>query len=68
MLKRASKSYLKEIKINRRITNFEVGAKVLKCTYLSGWDQDSNLFACLGELVGLDRAVVVQVKVLKVLE
>ena len=35
---------------------------------MSGRDQDSNLFTGLGELVGLNRAVVVQIKVLKVLE
>ena len=35
---------------------------------MSSGDQDSNLFACLGELIGLNRAVVVQIKVLKVLE
>ena len=26
----------------------------LKCTYLSGRDQNSDLFTCLGELVGLN--------------
>ena len=35
---------------------------------MSGRDQDSNLLACLGKLVGFDRAVVVQIEVLKILK
>jgi len=37
-------------------------------TYLSGGDHDANLLDGLGELVGLDGAVVVQIKVLESLE
>ena len=37
-------------------------------TYLSGRDQDSNLLTSLGELIRLDRAVVVEIEVLEVLE
>ena len=35
---------------------------------MSGRDQDSNLLTSLGELIRLDRAVVVEIEVLEVLE
>lgn len=36
-----------------------------KLAYLPGGDHDTNLFDCLGELFGLDGAIVVQIEVLK---
>ena len=38
------------------------------CTYLSSGDHDTDLLDSLGKLIGLDGAVVVQVKVLEGLE
>ena len=35
---------------------------------MSGRDQDSNLLTSLGELIRLDRAVVIEIEVLEVLE
>ena len=37
------------------------------CTYLSGWDLDADLFDGLGEFLGLDSSVVVEVEVLECL-
>ena len=44
---------------------FAVKCARTPCTYLLGWDLDSNLFNGFGELFWLDGTVVVEVKVLE---
>ena len=49
----------------RSFNIFKTLSKNVECTYLLGWDHDTNLLNSLGELIRLDCSVTVQVEILE---